>query len=96
MLTKRSENKINFDDIKNKGTKEINSKVLEYFNVTEKDMWRLDIPQLRIIEDILLSTLRAKDRKFGGNNRNRVKTEPLEEELGVLVYDYLSLFFFII
>ena len=51
-------------DIKNKGTKEINSKVLEYFNVTEEDMWRLDIPQLRIIED-MISTLRAKDRKFG-------------------------------
>ena len=51
-------------DIKNKGTKEINSKVLEYFNVTEEDMWRLDIPQLRIIED-MVSTLRAKDRKFG-------------------------------
>jgi hypothetical protein len=51
-------------DIKNKGTKEINSKVLEYFNVTEEDMWRLDIPQLRIIED-MVSTLRTKDRKFG-------------------------------
>ena len=48
-------------DVKNAGRKKDLNEVLGYFDVREKDMWKLDVQQLMIVEDMVKQM--KKDRK---------------------------------
>jgi len=48
-------------DVKNAGRKKDLNEILEYFDVREKDMWKLDVQQLMIVEDMVKQM--KKDRK---------------------------------
>ena len=48
-------------DVKNVGRKKDLNEVLGYFDVREKDMWKLDVQQLMIVEDMVKQM--KKDRK---------------------------------
>ena len=48
-------------DVKKAGRKKDLNEVLGYFDIREKDMWKLDVQQLMIVEDIVKEM--RKDRK---------------------------------